>query len=101
MRRKIIRISFELLKSWFTDGPHVFAYSVSKNPLPADAELIAVLPVDHRFCFSGVDLVIRRESFPEVDEGSMLLIEPVEITRLDPASIMSTVPNFNSFLASN
>jgi hypothetical protein len=77
---KRLQISGELLRSWFTEGEHELRYRI-RNALPADAEIINAR-VDWAHNPNVLDLIIRSESFPEVQTLDKIPVLVIKIATL-------------------
>ena len=78
MKYKVLRISFELFKSFFGDGTTTRRFMV-ENGIPPDAELLQVQNIQ----VGSVDLIIRSETFPPVPGGEPLPFLTVTIKAVD------------------
>lgn len=66
LRYKRLIVSAELFFGLLTEGPHPErAYSVIKDPLPADAKLVHVR---HAWP-NSIEMLISSETFPELKRG--------------------------------
>ncbi len=79
MKRKIFKISAEMLKQIFSEGLHNKEDEITRGGIPADAKII-----DVRFKGFGVEsgsaeFLLESEKFPEISTGEMISFLDTEI----------------------
>jgi hypothetical protein len=82
-RVKRLQISGELIRSWLIEGEHEVHYKVVRDALPHDAEIINAR-VDWERNPNVIDLIIRSESFPEVDRLDQIPLLDIKMERVRP-----------------